>query len=100
METTPNYQDKYGKPVTGAEYERLTRDRKYCTIKESKVASYRVSTVWLGPPFWELAMLKNFETAVFDEDDRPVEGYTYETIEEAERGHEAIVQQWIKKVSI
>jgi hypothetical protein len=89
------YYDRDGKPITLERWAELRhQDQDYQRIAEDTVGDYWVSTVWLGinhqfgngPPLI-------FETMVFAEDGRALEGecWRYSTEQQAAAGHREVV---------
>lgn len=98
------FYDKDGKPVHSMEHaEKLLRDLAYKRVGDDQVAGCRVSTVWLGIDHG-FNMLRDkdtptddykpiiFETMIFG---GPHDKYQerYQTLEQAKKGHERIVQR-------
>ena len=90
------YYDKEGKPLTLEQWSQLFEFTKYRVIASDNVNNLWVSTVWLGldhrhfgdgPPLI-------FETMIFNTDDfnDVVEMDRYSTLEEAVKGHAAMVE--------
>lgn len=92
------YFDRDGKPIDSQTFSRLVRDREYKIVARTELEDGRfVSTVWLGidhrfssdgPPII-------FETMVFPGDGSWIEEdmERYVTLEQAQRGHEAMVRK-------
>lgn len=86
------YFDKDGKPIDLDTWCKLMGDLEYRIIAKTKLKDgQEVSTVWLGLNHAFLSGRKLiFETMVFPECD---EMERYETLEEAKRGHEAMIEK-------
>lgn len=95
----PRYYNKDGEPIHDTlEWTRLLEDRNYSRVGLFQNKKIRISTVWLGldynfgggPPLI-------FETMVFPEYNNKrgeLEMQRYTTLEEAEIGHNKMVDKW------
>ena len=96
------YKDKYGKPLDVLEWGKLFEDPKYRFVAQDYLGDNLISTVWVGVPqlIWTEKGFKfsgYFETAVISPARKELEMMRYETLEEAELGHAAIVYLWQTK---
>lgn len=99
------YKDKLGRIIEADELEVLLRNREYTVIKQEMIGEYFVSTVWLGVPHG-IPPNQYFETMVWKQknakDDprndnkfgEELECVRYQTLNEAEAGHEEVVQEY------
>lgn len=104
-----HYEDKFGRRIESDELELLLRQPDYKIVKQEMVGKYFISTVWLGVPHG-IPPCHYFETTVWkqrnDKDDPrerrnfgEIEDLVqYETMNEAEAGHEEVVQEYKKIV--
>jgi hypothetical protein len=96
------YKDKFGNVISEKEWKHLLLDNDYRHLKQESIGKYWISTVWLPSPYG-IYMNENFETIVFTDHGKPTstypqgsigeeqDCYRYETLEEAIKGHEEIV---------
>jgi hypothetical protein len=101
------YKDKLGRIIESDELEVLLRNNEYRVVKQEMVGTYFVSTVWLGVPYG-IPPTQYFETMVWKQrnakdDPREKRNFgeieelmRYETMNEAQVGHEEIVQEYKK----
>jgi len=88
---TPFY-DRSGAPVGKERWALLFQDTRYQVLAQTKVAGYRVSTVWVGiDQSFGAGRPLIFETMVFGPGNWGEEQRRYATEEEALAGHEEIV---------
>jgi hypothetical protein len=107
----PRYKDKLGRIIESDELEVLLRNNEYRVVKQEMVGRYFVSTVWLGVPYG-IPPRDYFETMVWKQrntkDDprgrrnfgEEEECVRYETMNEAEVGHEEMVQEYKNKIAM
>lgn len=94
--------DKYGFPISLADYGRLFEDVEYRRVAETTLPDGRwVSTVWLGldHSFGGKKPLI-FESMVFastKEGSESLDCRRYATLAEAKEGHAEVVAEWLKK---
>ncbi len=89
------YKDKEGNEISMKKCGELLEDPEYKIIKQEKVEDKFVSTIWLGIPHMGNCGFGGstyFETMIFDKKGYSKDLYRYETLEEAEIGHEAVVE--------
>lgn len=97
MDDNPLYYDRDGVPLPSVQaWAELNRDRAYKRVARTMVASaanlavaYDVSTVWLGVDhsFGDEGPPLIFETMVFGDDVKDLDGNRYATWNEAVAGH-------------
>lgn len=86
-----NYFDRDGNPLELMEWAMKFEDLDYKRVAFTELGDLEVSTVWLGTTVSREGPPLIFETIVFGgEDERTTR---YATLEEAERGHAAIVEE-------
>lgn len=91
--------NRQGKPITLEIWSELNQDWNYKVVKKTTTNGFRVSTIWLGMNHqWrdnEEPLI--FETMVFPDDDSYDDLFCerYATLEQAEEGHERIVDSII-----
>lgn len=88
------YFDRQGREITLTEKKQLREDEGYWRIGNDLVLSvYRVSTVWVGLACSKFETLVWVEGKDFESCDVEVLRWNYETEQEAEAGHRAVVEQ-------
>lgn len=86
------YYDKHGQPLDFEQWILLHEDDTYCVIGRDEVGDVLVSTVWLGYPSPNTL----FETMVFwvsTHTNGDLPQVKWATLEEAQAGHKAMVEQ-------
>lgn len=89
------FRDKMGKPISRLEFYTLFEDLSYRSVAATQLDGVWISTVWLG----FLCGARDefaFETMVFlrDTAQDEVDSCRYLTLQEAEQGHQAMVEKW------
>jgi hypothetical protein len=92
MELRPLYYDKQCKPIDVKEWARLWEDWSYRCIADERIGDVRVATVWEGIDHIFYGALYLFESMVFG-GKLDKESARYETLEEAQRGHQVLVER-------
>ena len=88
------FRDKYGYKIRFHEAIDLAADKEYSTIARTTLEDdVTIETMWLGP---DAAEDEYFQTCV-TLDSKTICCYRYTTIEEASRGHKAIVGAWLSE---
>jgi hypothetical protein len=90
------YRDKEGKPLTIDQWSILVAHPRYRQVKFDLINGYVISTVWLG--LWHCGDMF-FETAIWKDgqENKIDEVYRYQTMKDAEIGHDLIVDNYRKK---
>lgn len=83
------YFDKFGHEISQEEWQRLIKFRAYRIVKQEWVGDKFVSTCWLTVEYFPNMF---FETLVFNVDKEEL-CHRYETLKEAEIGHDNLVQE-------
>ena len=94
------YYNKKGETITMMEWANLLENKDYKIIKQEELSNGKwVSTVWLGLNHnFGTGKPLIFETMVFpnEGDFSDVDVERYSTLEEAEEGHQELVEKWEK----
>jgi hypothetical protein len=85
------YYNRDGQPMTMMEWAVKFEDLDYKRVALTEVGPFEVSTVWLGTDLGGEDRPLIFETIVFGSDNERMTRYP--TLDEAERGHAAIVAE-------
>mgnify|MGYP001558220120 FL=1 len=93
--------NKQGKKIELLEWGKLLEDSTYKIIKQETLSDGKwVSTVWIGLDHqFGGGLPLIFETMVFSKEGEynELDMDRYSTLEEAQRGHETMVQKWANK---
>lgn len=92
--TDDRHFDRQGREISQPEHKRLREDVDYWRLgRDLVMGAFRVSTVWVGLPCTKFETLVWIEGPGYETCDVEVLRWRYETEQEAEAGHRAVVEQ-------